>query len=222
MPAQPPQPITLIGHRVRLEPLAVRHLDELFAAGGGDEEVWRWQDGPAPRTREELGAKLAVVLDAAALGEVVPFAVVHRASDRAIGWTTYMDLDVADERLEIGWTWYGRAYWRTAVNTESKLLLLTHAFEDLGMGRVQLKTDHLNHRSQEAIARLGAHREGVLRRHRRRPDGSWRDTVYFSILADEWPEAKKRLTARLGAPGDGVRREEPRGTEPPRAPDITS
>lgn len=127
----------------------------------------------------------------------VPFAVVHRESGRAVGWTTYMDIDVADERLEIGSTWYGRAYWRTAVNTDTKLLLLTHAFEELGMGRVQLKTDHLNERSQAAIARLGARREGVLRRHRRRHDGSWRDTVYFSLLADEWPEARARLRARL-------------------------
>lgn len=127
----------------------------------------------------------------------VPFAVIHRASGQAVGWTTYLDVDVANERLEIGWTWYGRAHWRSAVNTESKLLLLTHAFEELGMGRVQLKTDHLNERSQAAIARLGARREGVLRRHRRRHDGSWRDTVYFSLLADEWPEAKARLDARL-------------------------
>lgn len=133
--------------------------------------------------------------------EYVSFAVIHRADGRAIGWTTYMDIDVANERLEIGWTWYGRMYWPTAVNTESELLLLTHAFEDLGMGRVQLKTDHLNHRSQDAIARLGAQREGVLRRHRRRHDGTWRDTVYFSLLAEEWSAAKARLSARLTDPG---------------------
>ncbi|MEU2184939.1 GNAT family N-acetyltransferase [Streptomyces thermolilacinus] len=202
MSASAPLPVTLVGPHVRLEPLSMDHLDDLFAAGGRDEEVWRWQGGPAPRTREELGGKLAELLEHAGRGEYVAFAVIHRASDRAVGWTTYMDVDVADERLEIGWTWYGRAYWRTAVNTASKLLLLTHAFEDLGMGRVQLKTDHLNHRSQAAIARLGARHEGVLRRHRRRPDGTWRDTVYFSILAPEWPAAKERLTARLDRPGD--------------------
>ncbi|MEE4540463.1 GNAT family protein [Streptomyces sp. V4-01] len=198
MPARTPLPTTLTGRHVRLEPLATTHLDDLFAAGGGDEEVWRWQGAPAPRTREELAAKLAPLLAAGARGESVPFAVVHRASGRAVGWTTYMDIAPADERLEIGWTWYGRAYWRSAVNTESKLLLLGHAFEELGMGRVQLKTDHLNHRSQAAIARLGARREGVLRRHRRRPDGTWRDSVYFSLLVREWPAAKERLTARLG------------------------
>ncbi|MPY30304.1 GNAT family N-acetyltransferase [Streptomyces adustus] len=197
MPARTPLPRTLTGRHVRLEPLSTEHLGELFEAGGGDEEVWRWQGGPAPQTEAELGGKLATLLDAAERGAYVPFAVVHRASSRAIGWTTYMDINVADEQLEIGWTWYGRAYWRTAVNTESKLLLLTHAFEDLSMGRVQLKTDHLNHRSQAAIARIGARREGVLRRHRRRPDGTWRDSVYFSILADEWPAAKENLTTRL-------------------------
>lgn len=199
MSATPPHPVTLTGRHVRLEPLSPDHLDGLFASGGGDEEVWRWQGGPAPRTREELGEKMADLLADARRGACVPFAVIDLAGGRAIGWTTYMDIDVADERLEIGWTWYGRAYWRSAVNTETKLLLLTHAFEELGMGRVQLKTDHLNERSQAAIARLGARREGVLRRHRRRPDGSWRDTVYFSLLAEEWPQAKAGLRARLDA-----------------------
>ncbi|MCP3753989.1 GNAT family N-acetyltransferase [Streptomyces sp. TBY4] len=196
MSAKAPSPITLTGRHVRLEPLTRSHLPDLYAAGGGDEEVWRWVGG-TPRTPEELGATLDALLADAERGAYVPFAVVHLDSGRAVGWTTYMDIDAENERLEIGWTWYGRAHWRSAVNTESKLLLLTHAFEDLGMGRVQLKTDHLNTRSQAAIARLGAQREGVLRRHRRRQDGTWRDTVYFSLLADEWPQAKDRLAARL-------------------------
>ncbi|MEU2250768.1 GNAT family protein [Streptomyces sp. NPDC019224] len=194
MPATSPLPVTLTGGHVRLEPLAPAHLDDLFAAGGDDDEVWRWQGVPTPRTPQALEANLtSLVADAS----YVPFAVIHLATGRAIGWTGFLDIDVRHERLEIGSTWYGRAHWRTAVNTEAKLLLLTHAFEELGMGRVQLKTDHLNERSQAAIARLGARREGVLRRHRRRPDGSWRDTVYFSLLAEEWPEAKARLAARL-------------------------
>ncbi|MFI1255164.1 GNAT family N-acetyltransferase [Streptomyces netropsis] len=196
MPAKTPLPVTLTGRHVRLVPLTMEHLDELFAAGGGDEEVWRWQ-GPTPHTREEFAAKLGGLLEAADRGEYVPFAVIHRATGQAVGWTTFMDVDTDDERLEIGWTWYGRAFWRTAVNSEAKLLLLTHAFEELGMGRVQLKTDHMNHRSQAAIARLGAQREGVLRHHRRRPDGTWRDTVYFSVLAEEWPAVKARLSALL-------------------------
>ncbi|MFI5860502.1 GNAT family N-acetyltransferase [Streptomyces sp. NPDC051546] len=192
MSAKLPSPVVLTGRHVRLEPLTRSHLPDLYEAGGRDEEVWRWQGGPAPQSQEEMGATLDTVLG----GEYLPFAVIHLASGKAVGWTTYLDISPEDERLEIGWTWYGRAYWRSAVNTESKLLLLTHAFEDLGMGRVQLKTDHLNTRSQAAIARLGAQREGVLRRHRRRPDGTWRDSVYFSLLADKWPQTKARLAAR--------------------------
>ncbi|MBH1937134.1 GNAT family N-acetyltransferase [Streptomyces sp. AV19] len=203
MPAKNPHPIALTGRHVRLEPLDMSHRDALFVAGGRDDEVWRWLDGPAPRTPDELGARMRTLLDAAEHGEYVPFAVVHRATGQAAGWTTFMDIDTADERLEIGWTWYGRAYWRSPVNTEAKLLLLTHAFEELGMGRVQLKTDHLNERSQAAIARLGARREGVLRRHRRRADGSWRDTVYFSLLAEEWPASKAFLASRLQGLSDG-------------------
>ncbi|MEW2082906.1 GNAT family protein [Streptomyces sp. NPDC005283] len=197
MPAKTPVSVTLTGRHVRLEPLTMEHLGDLFAAGGKDDEVWRWQGGPTPRTRDELGFKLGELLEAAEHGTYIPFAVIRRATGRAVGWTTFMDIDAENERLEIGWTWYGRASWRTEVNTEAKLLLLTHAFEDLGMGRVQLKTDHMNQRSQAAIARLGAQREGVLRRHRRRPDGTWRDTVYFSLLAEEWPAAKARLGARI-------------------------
>ncbi|MER7048275.1 GNAT family N-acetyltransferase [Streptomyces jumonjinensis] len=196
MPAKPPSPTTLTGRHVRLEPLSMAHLPDLFDAGGGDEEVWRWQGGPAPQTQDELAEKLGGVLADGERGTYLPFAVIHLASGRAIGWTTYLDIEPRNERLEIGWTWYGREYWRTAVNTETKLLLLTHAFEELGMGRVQLKTDHLNVRSQNAIARLGATREGVLRRHRLRHDGTWRDSVYYSILADEWPAVKERLLVR--------------------------
>ena len=194
MTAKTPAPITLTGSHIRLEPLTRGHLPDLFAAGGNDDAVWQWQGGPTPRTEEELGEKLDKLL---ADDSFVAFAVVLLATGRAVGWTTYLDISTADERLEIGWTWYGSAYWRSAVNTEAKLLLLTHAFEDLGMGRVQWKTDHLNQRSQNAIARLGAQREGVLRRHRLRPDGTFRDSVYFSMLKDEWPPAKQRLTERL-------------------------
>jgi N-acetyltransferase len=194
MTAKTPAPLTLTGSHIRLEPLTRGHLPDLFAAGGNDDAVWQWQGGPTPRTEEELGEKLDELL---ADDSFVAFAVIHLATGRAVGWTTFLDISPVDERLEIGWTWYGSAYWRSAVNTEAKLLLLTHAFEDLGMGRVQLKTDHMNQRSQNAIARLGAQREGILRRHRMRPDGTFRDSVYFSLLADEWPPAKARLTERL-------------------------
>lgn len=194
MTAKTPGPVTLTGAHVRLEPLSRDHLPDLFAAGGHDDAVWQWQGGPTPRTEAELGEKLDTVL---ADRGIVGFAVILLATGRAIGWTTYLDISPEDERLEIGWTWYGSAHWRSPVNTESKLLLVTHAFEDLGMGRVQWKTDHMNQRSQNAIARLGAQREGVLRRHRKRWDGTWRDTVYFSMLREEWPAAKERLMERL-------------------------
>jgi RimJ/RimL family protein N-acetyltransferase len=195
--ARIPVPVTLSGRHVRLEPLTPAHLPDLFAAGGGDEEVWRWLPVPTPRTPDELRALLDKLLADCAAGTRVAFAVVHLATGRAVGWTTYGFFSARDERLEIGWTWYGRAVWRTAVNTESKLLLLTHAFEELGMGRVSWRTDHLNTRSQQAIIRLGAVREGVFRRETRRPDGSWRDNVHYAMLKDDWPAAKRRLAARL-------------------------
>ncbi|OIV35920.1 GNAT family N-acetyltransferase [Mangrovactinospora gilvigrisea] len=199
MVAKRPLPTVLTGERVRLEPLRIDHLGDLFAAGGGDEEVWRWQPGRAPQTEAELEQVMRGVLDPSRGG--VCFAVIDRQDgDRAVGWTGFWDISEADERVEIGWTWYARKVWRTAVNTESKLLLCTHAFEELGMGRVAWKTDHLNARSRAAIARLGAREEGTLRRHRRRADGTWRDTVYFSMLAEEWPKAKSRLTSRLQSP----------------------
>ncbi|MBB5937982.1 RimJ/RimL family protein N-acetyltransferase [Streptomyces zagrosensis] len=193
-----PVPTVLEGRAVRLEPLTLDHVPDLFRAGGDDDEVWRWLSSPTPRTEDELrrivGAQLADEWK-----EAILFAAVLPDTGRAVGQTSYLDISVRDERLEIGGTWYGREVWRTAVNTEAKLLLLTHAFEELGMSRVQWKTHHLNVRSQQAIARLGAHHEGVLRHHIRMPDGTWRNSVYYSMLADEWPGAKERLRARLAS-----------------------
>ena len=197
MTARTPGPVTLSGHHVRLEPLAQGHLPDLFAAGGRDEEVWRHLTAPTPRTEQEFAAVLGARIAQSAAGERVAFAVVDLGSGRAIGTTNLHDWSERDECVEIGGTWYGRAYWRTAVNTESKLLLLTHAFEELGMGRVVWQTDIRNTRSQEAVLRLGAQREGVTRRAKRRADGTWRDSVRFSMAGYEWPEAKARLTDRL-------------------------
>ncbi|MFD9129286.1 GNAT family N-acetyltransferase [Kitasatospora sp. NPDC059571] len=196
MTAKLPAPTVLTGRRVRLEPLTPAHVPDLFTASGGDEEVWRWLPYDVPRTEQEMAAHIDGRL---AEGGCVPFAVIDLADGRAVGVTCYFDFSAEDELLEIGGTWYARRVWRSAVNTEAKLLLLTHAFEELGMGRVTWKTDHLNERSQNAIRRLGARYEGTLRRHRRRPDGSWRDSVYFSMLRDEWPAARARLTERLAA-----------------------
>ncbi|MFI6447300.1 GNAT family N-acetyltransferase [Kitasatospora sp. NPDC050543] len=197
MTAKLPAPITLTGRHVRLEPLGRDHLPDLFAAGGGDDLVWQWIPGGTPRTEQELGAVIDRRLAEIAAGTAVVLAVISLDTGRAIGMTGYYDANAEDELVEIGGTWYARSAWRTAVNTESKLLLLTHAFEELGMGRVFWKTDHLNERSRNAVLRLGATFEGIHRRERRRADGTWRDSVYFSMLADEWPAARARLAERL-------------------------
>ncbi|MFG6202174.1 GNAT family N-acetyltransferase [Nonomuraea sp. JJY05] len=189
MTAKLPAPVVLENGVVRLEPLTLDHLPDLFAASGADEEVWRWLPAPAPRSEEELGK---VALGLMSDDNHVPFAVVLKESGRAVGWTTYGDVPGFDESIEIGWTWYGRSVWRTAVNTGCKVLLIDHAFE-FGYNRVLLKTDHLNLRSQNAIKRIGGVHEGTLRRHRKRPDGTWRDTVYFGILEEEWPQHRARL-----------------------------
>ncbi|SEG93338.1 Protein N-acetyltransferase, RimJ/RimL family [Nonomuraea solani] len=189
MTAQLPAPVVLENDVVRLEPLSMDHVPDLFAAGGGDEEVWRWMPVAAPRSEAELGKIARGLIDD---DKHVPFAVVPKEGGRAVGWTTYADVPGFDESIEIGWTWYGRAHWRTAVNTNCKLLLVGHAFT-VGYNRVLLKTDVLNLRSQNAIKRIGGVHEGTLRRHRKRPDGTWRDTVYFGILEEEWPRHRARL-----------------------------
>jgi len=203
-----PQPVILEGSHVRLEPLDLRHAADLYAVGG-DERIWRYM----PR------AKLASITDAqemiesakaaAADGSQIPFAIIERKSSRAVGSTRYLDIRRKDRGLEIGWTWLGSAYQRTPINTECKYLLLRHAFEALDAVRVQLKTDLRNEGSQKAIERLGAIREGALRKHMILWDGFIRDTVYYSILHDEWPSVRRRLEALL------ERRESPdRATTP--------
>jgi RimJ/RimL family protein N-acetyltransferase len=187
------EPVTLAGEHVRLEPAADRHLADLVAAGQ-DEQVWRWLPWKHPRTEEDLAAILA--------GErrkALPFAQVDRASGRAVGITTYRDIDDAHRTLEVGGTWLGRPWWRTAINTEAKLLLLGHAFDTLGANRVAIKTDIRNERSQAAIERLGAKREGVVRHQYIRPDGTLRDTVHYSIIPEEWPAVRAFLHERLAA-----------------------
>jgi N-acetyltransferase len=197
MTAKLPAPVTLTGRHVRLEPLERRHLPDLWATVGPDPEVWRWIPFLPPTTEEELGAILDIRIAEMAKGSAVKFAAVDPASGRAVGITGYYDFSAENEYLEIGGTWYARSVWRTAVNSESKLLMLTHAFEDLGMGRVFWKTDALNERSRNAILRLGARYEGTHRRDRLRATGTWRDSAYFSMLAEEWPAAKSRLRERL-------------------------
>jgi RimJ/RimL family protein N-acetyltransferase len=149
---------------------------------------------------EDMHRVIGSALQVAARGDEVPFAIIERASNTAIGSTRYMDIQRENRGLEIGWTWLARPYWRTAINTECKYLLLRHAFEHVGAIRVQLKTDLRNERSQQAIARLGAVREGVLREHRIMHGGYRRSSVYFSLLEREWPAAKARLEGFLARP----------------------
>ncbi|MCB9865894.1 MAG: GNAT family N-acetyltransferase [Phycisphaerales bacterium] len=190
-------PHVLAGRHVRVERLDEGHADGLLAIGA-DAEIWRHLSRPPIRTRDDA---LAYIVSAQAPlygeGPQQAFAVIDLASGDVAGTTRYLDMRSDHRGLEIGWTWYGLRFQRTAVNTECKHLLLTHAFEVMRCIRVYFKTDHLNERSQRAIERLGAHRDGVLRNHRIRRDGTYRHSVYYTILEDEWPEVRQRLQARL-------------------------
>jgi RimJ/RimL family protein N-acetyltransferase len=190
-------PLTLRGRHVTLEPLDERHASGIFEAMR-DEEVCRYLAWPPPAALDETHAFIRDARELTARGQCVAFAQVWSATGAAIGSTRYLDIRPKDRHVEIGSTFLGRAYWRTPANTEAKYLLLRHAFESLGCVRVTLKTDGRNTRSQAAIERLGAVREGVLRKHMN-VRGYQRDTVYFSILEDEWPAVKARLEARLTA-----------------------
>ena len=190
-------PPTLTGRHVTLAPIEERHAPELFAAMQ-DEEVCRYLAWPPPVKLEETLALIREAREAMARRQSIVFAQVWNATGQAIGSTRLLDLRPADRQVEIGSTFLARDYWRGPANTESKLLFLTYCFETLGCVRVALKTDGRNVRSQEAIARLGAVREGVLRKHMN-VRGYQRDTVYFSILEHEWPAVKARLQARLAA-----------------------
>jgi RimJ/RimL family protein N-acetyltransferase len=189
------EPITLEGRWVRLEPLAERHAADLTAVAG-DEEIWRYMP-LAPMTGEQIQAWIADTLRLQAAGAILPFAIVERATERAIGSTRYLSIMPKDRGLEIGWTWLARAAWRTAINSECKYLLLRHAFETLGCIRVQLKTDRRNERSRRAIERIGGQFEGILRQHIVLRDGTYRDSAYYSIIDSEWPLVKARLAGRL-------------------------
>ena len=190
-------PVTLECARVRLEPLAKAHLTEL-AQVGLEEELWRWIPTPV-RTQEEMAAYIETALDEQERGVSLPFAIIDRATGRAIGSTRYGNIDRTHRRVEIGWTWVAREWRRTAMNSEAKYLLLKHAFETLGCMRVELKTDSLNERSRAAILRIGAREEGIFRNHMITSSGRIRHTVYFSIIDSEWPAVKARLESILNS-----------------------
>ena len=189
-------PVTLAGKVVRLEPLTMAHIPAL-AAVGCDDRIWRLMLYGMIRTEEDMRVWVQELLRRQAAGTDLPFVVIHLESGMVVGATRYMDIRPKHKGLEIGGTWYGLEFQRTAVNTECKYLLLRYAFETLGCIRVQFKADVRNERSWHAIERIGAKREGVLRNHYILQDGTYRDSVYFSILDREWPDAKIRLEELL-------------------------
>ncbi len=189
------KPVTLEGAHVRLEPLSLSHLEGLCAVGL-DSELWQWVP---TRVLDPQGMREYVesALADQARGVSLPFATLLRETGQVVGCTRYANVSRVDGRLEIGWTWIGKPWQRSPVNTEAKFLMLRHAFESLGCTRVELKTDGLNDKSRNAILRIGAKQEGILRRHTLTYSGRMRDTVYFGILDDEWPSVKLALEAKL-------------------------
>lgn len=191
-------PVTLQGNWARLEPLSIEHTADLFAVAQ-DDDIWRYMPAPTPRTESDMRAIIQEALDLQARGLFLPFAIIDLASGKAIGSTRYLDISPHDRHVEIGWTWLGKSYWRTQLNTECKYLLLQHAFETLGCIRVSFKTDLRNERSQRAIERLGATREGIWRRVVIMYNGYQRSSVFYSILDDEWPTIKAGLEQKMNA-----------------------
>ena len=189
--------VVLEGKHVRLEPLSYEHLDGLCAVGL-DESLWRWVP-TSVRNREEMRDYIGIALAEQGRDVSMPFATIDKASGQVAGSTRFANMDRRDHRVEIGWTWIGRPWQRTAVNTEAKYLMLQYAFETLNCVRVELKTDVLNEHSRRAILRLGAKEEGILRKHRHMWTGRFRDTVYYSILDSEWPSVRAALQAKLKA-----------------------
>jgi RimJ/RimL family protein N-acetyltransferase len=190
------QPVVLEGRHVRLEPLTVAHHADLAAVL--DPTLLQWFQKPVT-AGPELQEFIASAHAEQALGRALPFATIDRGSRRAVGSTRFGNIDRDNRRLEIGWTWLGRTWQRTAVNTEAKLLMMTHAFEALGAIRVEFKTDSLNTQSRAALARLGAVEEGYFRNHLICADGRFRHSVWFSVIAADWPRVKRRLEDRLGS-----------------------
>lgn len=195
---QAPSPVTLEGHGVRLVPLSLEHVDGLRAAAA-DGALWNLRVTSVPEPGQTQ-AYIAQALAGKDAGHMLPFAVLDAAGGTILGATRYHDIVPAIARLEIGYTWYAKAHQRTHVNTACKLLLLEHAFGTLGAAVAGWRTDNDNHASQRAIERLGARRDGVIRHHALRRDGTVRDTVMYSLLADEWPEVRAHLLHQLQRP----------------------
>ena len=191
-------PVTLEGRLVRLVPLTTAHVPALWEAGS-DDDLWRWTMSH-PRSEDDMRRYVDAALAKQAAGGGLPFATLEARSGRVIGSTRYHNWEPPHPRVEIGYTFVSQPWQRTPANTEAKYLMLRHAFETLGLVRVELRTNALNARSRAAIARIGGVEEGTLRRHMRSEAGVLRDTVYFSILDDEWPQVKARLEESLARP----------------------
>ena len=193
------QPVTLEGERVRLEPMRADHLDALTEAGAFD-VLWKWTGNKAT-TREDMKDYMDTALKEAAAGVSLPFVTIDKKSGRIIGSTRFGNIDRANRRVEIGWTWITPEFQRTYVNSEAKYLMLRQAFEVWKCMRVELKTDVLNDKSRNAMLRMGAKEEGVLRKHSVTYSGRIRDTIYYSVLDDEWPAVREGLLRALNRPG---------------------
>jgi len=190
------KPVVLTGKHARLEPMTEAHIPGLAEVGMG-QNFWHFMLYGEMNTEADMRNWVLDILGRAEKGTDLPFAAIDLASGRVAGATRYLNIMPKDRGLEIGGTWYGTEFQRTAINTECKYLLMTHAFETLHAIRVQLKTDSRNERSQKAIERIGAKKEGVLRNHMILPDGYFRHSVFYSVLDTEWPEVKKNLEAMM-------------------------
>jgi RimJ/RimL family protein N-acetyltransferase len=192
LPLAPLVPPILDGVRVRMEPLSLdRHWDGLVEIGL-DPDLWRWTINKVKKP-EDLRDYLDTAIAELAQGRSIPFATVDKPSGRVAGCTRFGSIDLRNRRVEIGWTWVGRAFQRSHVNTEAKFLMMRQAFEVWGCVRVELKTNFLNERSRNAMKRIGCTEEGTLRKHAVAEDGVWRDTIYYSVLDHEWDGVKRRL-----------------------------
>lgn len=191
------EPVTLTGCVARLEPLRLEHAAELYAACRENPRLWQYMLARQPQSVAEMEQLTAEVLKLQEAGQCIPFAIIDLERGCAVGETRYLNIMVQDYGLEIGSTWLAPSVQRTGINTECKYLLLSHAFEKLAAIRVQFKTHHHNLRSQQAIERLGAVKEGILRNHMLMLDGSYRHSVYYSIISSEWPQVKAGLEEKM-------------------------
>ena len=192
------KPVTLDGTRVKMEPMTAGHLDALVEAGAFD-ELWRWTAVNAAK-REDMKSYVDAALADAAKGVALPFVTIDKATDKVIGSSRFGNIDPPNRKTEIGWTWITPAFQRSYVNSEAKLLMMTHAFEVWKCVRVELKTDVLNEKSRNAMKRIGCVEEGVLRRNMLVQGGRYRDSIYYSVLDTEWPAVKDRLRSFLARP----------------------